>query len=88
MKIVKFGDKKAELKNELTPKAIIKDLVDREDIEAFIYITREKGGEVYIGNSTMMPTETLGLLRIGEQIIMNSLYEEEWIIGGILKWES
>ena len=67
MKVIDFKEKRASRNGEYTPKTILQGLLDTVDeIEAIVYVIKTKDGTIQAGRNTMLDTQTLGFLRVGE----------------------
>jgi len=77
MKVINFQEKKANKNGEHTPKAVIDHLSKAvDDIEHIVYITQSKDGTINIWTSTMLKSQALGLIKVGERIMIDSMMEE------------
>jgi hypothetical protein len=78
MKVIDFDEKLAEKRNDVKPEALISHLLDeikRGEIDSVVYVTKNKNGTISLGFSTMMPTQVLGYLELGKQLMIDDMYE-------------
>lgn len=78
MKIVNFDEEKAKKNGELTPKALIEDLLEQinsGNVEQVVYVVKYKDGEVDNGYSHLEQTTVIGLLECGKQLVFDHMYE-------------
>ncbi|WP_342537347.1 hypothetical protein [Sporosarcina sp. FSL K6-3508] len=76
MKPIDFKEKKAESEGIVTALRLIKNLamaIERGEIESVVYVTKKPTGEVGTGYSQGSPLEILGLLRCGEEDVLDSM---------------
>ena len=64
-----FSEKKAEKHGELTPKALVKQIleaIELGEIDAITVVARYKDGNIDTGWSTAVTSEIIGLLELGK----------------------
>lgn len=79
MKIVNFDKEKAKKSGELTPKALIEDLLEQinsGNVEQVVYVVKYKDGQVDNGYSHLEQTIVIGLLECGKQLVIDRMYED------------
>lgn len=78
MKPIDFKEKKAESEGIVTALRLVKNLalaVERGEIETVVYVAKKPTGEVGTGFSPGNSLEILGLLRCGEEDVLDSMRE-------------
>jgi hypothetical protein len=77
MKVINFQEKKARKIGDYSPKDVIDHLSKvADDIEHIVYITQAKDGTINVWTDTMLKTQSLGLLKLGERIMIDDMLEE------------
>lgn len=79
MKTVDFNELRAKKNGEITVKRLIENLlnaVEQGEIESVVYVTTNKNGEFLVGNNDMWPTDTIGMLEVGKQLIIDDMYTD------------
>lgn len=75
MKIVDFTEKLAERKGELTPRALIEDILEHiDDVDKIVVTIRLKDEEVRNAFSHMNFTEAIGLFELGKFLTVGDMY--------------
>lgn len=78
MKTIDFTQKKAESEGVITPLSLIQNLmilIEEGEIESVMYIAKKKNGEIGTGHTQGGCLEILGMLRCGEEDILNTMRE-------------
>lgn len=78
MKIIDLKEKKASKNGEITAKALLETIlkiVEKGDVEAIVYVTKNKNGVIATGWSVNESTAVIGMLECGKQIVLEDMYE-------------
>lgn len=76
-KVFHLSEKKSERQGIVTPRKVIKELNETEDIQTVIYTIEQKDGTIVAGYSTEDSTRLIGMLEVAKQIIIEHTREEE-----------
>lgn len=76
-KVLHLSEKKSEKQGIVTPRKVIEELNETEDIKTVIYTIEQKDGTIVAGYSTEDSTRLIGMLEVAKQIIIEHAREEE-----------
>lgn len=63
---------------EITPKTLLETIqksVETEDIEAIVYVTKDKNGVIVTGWSVNDLTSVVGMLECGKRLVLDDMYD-------------
>lgn len=78
MKPIDFTEKKAESEGKVTPRSLIQNLmstIEQGEIESVVFVAKKTNGEIGTGHTQGGCLEILGMLRCGEEDILNTMRE-------------
>ena len=76
-KVLHLSEKKSEKQGIVTPRKVIEELNETEDIKTVIYTIEQKDGTIVAGYSTEDSTRLIGMLEVAKQIIIEHTREGE-----------
>lgn len=76
-KVFHLSEKKSEKQGIVTPRKVIEELNETEDIQSVIYVITQKDDTIVTGYNTEDSTRLIGMLEVAKQIIIDHTREEE-----------